>query len=164
MRRRPSRSTPLYSSAASDVYKRQLRDTTSEILAGSDENSLLAGIAEHAREPAGAEWATILTSSAIPGQLVVAAAVGAQATQVRGQLVPASSSISSGVMESGTPLVTADASADRGAYRPIIRLGRVGPAIFVPLRTKGRATGALMVANLKGGRQFDPETIQSVSY
>lgn len=139
-----------------------LRDTTSEILAGSDEDSLLAGIAEHARELAGADSATILTSSAIPGQLVVAAAVGAQATQVRGQSVPASSSISRGVMESGTPLVTADASADRGAYQPIIRLGRVGPAIFVPLRTKGRATGALMVANLKGGRQFDPETIQLV--
>ena len=51
----------------------------------------------------------------------------------------------------GATLVTDDASADRGAYQPIIRLGRVGPAIFVPLRVRGQATGTLMVANLKGG-------------
>jgi len=139
-----------------------LQDITSEILAGSDADSLLAGIAEHARELAGADSATILTTSSKPGQLVVAAAVGAHASQVRGQSVPALSSISGAVMESGRPLFTPDASADRGAYKPIIRLGRVGPAIFVPLRTQGRATGTLMVANLKGRRQFDPETIRLV--
>jgi signal transduction histidine kinase len=139
-----------------------LQDITSEILAGSDADSLLAGIAEHARELAGADSATILTRSSKPGQLVVAAAVGAQASQVRGQSVPALSSISGAVMESGRPLFTPDASAERGAYQPIIRLGRVGPAVFVPLRTQGRATGTLMVANLKGRRQFDPETIRLV--
>ena len=139
-----------------------LRDITTEILAGSDADSLLAGIAEHARELAGADSAAILTSSSTPGQLVVAAAAGAQATQVRGQSVPASGSISGAVVESGRPLVTADASADRGAYQPIIRLGRVGPAIFVPLRTQGRATGTLVVANVKGGHQFDRETIRLV--
>jgi signal transduction histidine kinase len=32
----------------------------------------------------------------------------------------------------------------------------------VPLRTQGRATGTLMVANLKGRRQFAPETIRLV--
>ena len=139
-----------------------LRDITSAILSGSDADELLAGIAEHARDLAGADSATILTVTSTTGQLVVAAAVGAQAAQVRGQSVPASGSISGTVMESGRPLVTVDASADKGAYQPIIRLGRVGPAIFVPLRTRGRATGTLMVANLKGGRRFDPETVRLV--
>lgn len=139
-----------------------LRDITSEILAGSDADALLAGIVEHARELAGADSASILTSTSTPGQLVVAAAVGAQAAQVRGQVVPALSSISGAVMESGKPLVTQDASADSGAYQPIVRLGRVGPAVFVPLRIRGRATGTLMVANVKGGRRFDPETVRLV--
>jgi signal transduction histidine kinase len=139
-----------------------LQAITSDILAGSDEDSLLTGIAERARDLAGAEAATIMTPSSSPDQLVVAVAAGAHADQVRGQPVPASSSISGGVMKSGRPLVTPDASADRGAYQPIIRLGRVGPAIFVPLRVRGRATGTLMVANLKGGRPFDPETIRLV--
>jgi signal transduction histidine kinase len=66
------------------------------------------------------------------------------------------------VMESGKPLHTDDASTHSRAYQPIIRLGHVGPAIFVPLRVRGRATGTLMVANLKGGRLFDQETIRLV--
>jgi signal transduction histidine kinase len=139
-----------------------LRDITSEILAGSDPDSLLAGIAEHARDLAGADLATIATASSTPGQLVVAAAVGAHAAQVRGQSMPASKSISGEVMESGRPLVTDDASAHRAAYQPIVRLGRVGPAIFVPLRVSGRATGTLAVANMKGGRRFDQKTVQLV--
>jgi signal transduction histidine kinase len=139
-----------------------LRDITSEILAGSDADALLAGIVEHARDLAGADSASILTSTSTPGLLVVAAAVGSHADDVRGQSVPASGSISGAVMESGRPLVTVDATADSGAYQPVIRLGRVGPAVFVPLRIRGRATGTLMVANLKGGRRFDPETVRLV--
>ena len=139
-----------------------LRAITSDILAGSDADSLLAAIAEHARDLAGADSASILTTSSTPGQLVVAAAVGAHAGQVRGQTVPAARSISGEVMESGRPLVTEAAATHRHAYQPIIRLGRVGPAIFVPLRVRGRATGTLMVANLKGGRQFSEETIRLV--
>jgi signal transduction histidine kinase len=38
----------------------------------------------------------------------------------------------------------------------------VGPAIFMPLRVRGRATGTLMVANLKGGRVFDRATVRLV--
>src|SRR4029077_19448977 len=44
----------------------------------------------------------------------------------------------------------------------ILRLGRVGPAIFVPLRIRGRATGTLMVANLIGGRLSNEETARLV--
>jgi signal transduction histidine kinase len=139
-----------------------LRDITGEILAGSDADSLMAAIAEHARDLAGADSATILTTAASPGQLVVAAAVGAQADQVRGHEVPAAKSISGDVMESGRPLVTEAAAAHRRGYQPILRLGRVGPAIFVPLRIRGRATGTLMVANLIGGRPFNQETVRLV--
>jgi signal transduction histidine kinase len=139
-----------------------LRDITSDILAGSEAESLLAAIAEHARDLAGADSASILTTSSTPGELVVAAAVGAHAGQVLGQTVPAAKSISGDVMESGRPLVTEAAAAHAGAYQPIIRLGRVGPAIFVPLRVRGRATGTLMVANLTGGRLFDKGTVRLV--
>jgi signal transduction histidine kinase len=139
-----------------------LRDITANILAGSDANSLLAAIAEHARDLAGADSASILTTGASPGQLVVAAAVGAQAEQVLGQSVPAGKSISGEVMESGRPLVTEAAAAHRDGYQPILRLGRVGPAIFVPLRVSGSATGTLMVANLTGGRLFNQETVRLV--
>jgi signal transduction histidine kinase len=139
-----------------------LNDITTKILAGSDADSLLAAIAEHAREVADADSATILTASPATSQLLVAAAAGAHAERVRGQSVPAAKSISGEVMESGRPLVTDDALAHRHAYQPILRLGHVGPAIFVPLRVSGRATGTLMVANLTGGRPFNQETVRLV--
>ncbi len=139
-----------------------LREITSEILVGSDAESQLSGIAEHARDLAGADSATILTTSSTPGQLVVAAAVGANAAQVRGQSVPSANSLSGEVMRSGQPLLTDDAAGHSGSYQPVLRLGRVGPAIFVPLRVRGRATGTLMVANRKGGRRFDQRTVRLV--
>jgi len=139
-----------------------LRDITAGILAGSDEDELLTGIAEHARDLAGADSATIVTTSSADGQLVVAAAAGAYAAQVRGQPVPSAKSISGEVMASGQPLVTDDASSHRDAYLPVMRLGRVGPAIFVPLRVRGQATGTLMVANVQAGRRFSQENLRLV--
>ena len=139
-----------------------LREITSEILVGSDAESQLSGIAEHARDLAGADSATILTTSATPGQLVVGAAVGANAAQVWGQSLPSANSLSGEVMRSGQPLLTNDAAGDSGSYQPVLRRGRVGPAIFVPLRVRGRATGTLMVANRKGGRRFDQRTVRLV--
>jgi len=79
-----------------------LREITSEILAGSDADSLLARIAEHARGLAGADAASILTTTSSPARLEVAAAVGAHAAEVRGQSVPAKKSISGEVIETGT--------------------------------------------------------------
>jgi signal transduction histidine kinase len=137
-----------------------LREITGAILEGAEGNSLLISIAEHARVLAGADAASILTTTSSAGQLEVVAAVGARAKHVQGQSVPAAKSISGEVIETGKVLHTDDASTHGQAYKPLIRLGHVGPAIFVPLRVRGRATGTLMVANLKGGRRFDEGTIR----
>jgi signal transduction histidine kinase len=139
-----------------------LRQISGQILEGVDPGSLLTSIAEHARELAVADAASILTTTASPGSLAVVAAVGAHAPQVRNQSVPAKKSISGKVIETGKLLHTDDAGTHARAYQPVIRLGHVGPAIFVPLRVRGRATGTLMVANLKGGRVFDEATIRMV--
>jgi signal transduction histidine kinase len=137
-----------------------LREISADILDGGDAKSQMTSIAEHARDLASADAATIVTTTSTPGQLEVAAAVGAYALEVQGQPVPAAKSISGEVIATGKVLHTDDASTHGHAYQPIIRLGHVGPAIFVPLRVRGRATGTLMVANLKGGRRFDEGTIR----
>jgi signal transduction histidine kinase len=139
-----------------------LRDITNDILSGMATESILGDIAERARALAGAESATIVTEGSTPGQLVVAAAVGARASELQGQPLPAEGSISGEVMRTAKPVVVEDASSDPRAHQPIIRLGRHGPALFVPLRMRGRASGTLMVANLKGGRRFDAQTLRSV--
>jgi two-component system, NarL family, sensor histidine kinase DevS len=139
-----------------------LRRITADILEGAEADSLLMSIAEHARELADADAASILTTTSNSGQLEVAAAVGAHALELRGQSVPSARSISGDVIESGKPIHTDDAGAHSRGYQPILRMGDVGPAIFVPLRVRGRATGTLMVANLKGKRRFDAGTIRLV--
>ncbi len=132
-----------------------LREISTHVLAGADQGSLLKSIVEHARELAAADAATIVSVSAVPGELVVSAAVGARSSELRGQTMPAEASISGGVMKSGRSLALDDVSADPRAYQPVVRLGRHGPALFVPLRVPGGATGTLMVVRLKGGQPFD---------
>ena len=143
-------------------WLRAQHEITTSILEGADASAILNSVAEHARDLAGADAATILTTSSTQGQLVVAAAVGAHAGQVIGQAVPAAKSISGSVMATGQALHTDDASAHSGSYQPIIRAGHVGPAIFVPLRVGGRSIGTLMVANITGGSRFDEGTIRLV--
>jgi signal transduction histidine kinase len=139
-----------------------LHDITNAILAGTGAEALLERIAEHARELARADLASITTTTGNPDRLVIAAAAGARAAVLQGLEMPASGSISGEVMASGRPLVVADTAAEERAYQPKVRAGRIGPAIFVPLRVRGAATGTLTVANHKGGRTFDPRIIRLV--
>ncbi|HET7465347.1 MAG TPA: GAF domain-containing sensor histidine kinase [Candidatus Dormibacteraeota bacterium] len=136
-----------------------LRRITSEILAGADADSLLGRIAENARELAGADMATIVSTTANPKQLVVAAASGGPAARIAGESVPADRSISGEVMRTGKPLVFANVGAERRAFPPLVRAANLGPAIFVPLRVRGGVTGTLMVGNLKGGRSFSERSV-----
>ncbi len=140
-----------------------LRDITERVLAGGTEAELLESIAEHARDLADADVATVVTGSGVAGELVVTAAAGAYASELLGQTVPAEGSISGAVMSSGVGMIFDDVSQDPRAYQPIIRLGRHGPAFFVPLRVPGGVAGTLMVGNLKGGKRFPEETRRLVA-
>jgi signal transduction histidine kinase len=139
-----------------------LRTITGEILAGADTDVVLRRIARDARDLAGAQIATIVSEASVPGELVVSVAVGDGVAALEGQAVPPGRSISGGVMTSGTPLVFEDASLEKNAFPGIIRTARVGPAIFVPLRVRGAATGTLMVANRKGDAPFPEPTVRLV--
>ena len=139
-----------------------LRSVTNDILAGVGEGSLLEDVAEHARNLAGADAATIVTVTSTSDELVVAAAAGAHAAELRGHEMPASSSISGEVIRTGKTLVLDDVSSDPRANQPAVRLGRHGPAMFVPLRVRGGASGTLMVANLRGRPHFDARTVRLV--
>jgi two-component system, NarL family, sensor histidine kinase DevS len=140
-----------------------LRDITDKMLSGAPEATLLDSIAEHAMELASADAATIVTASDAPGQLVVAAAVGARVGQMRGRTLPAEGSISGAVMKTGEAIDFEDVSLDSRGYQPIVRAGPYGPAYFGPLRDQGGVSGTLMVANLRGGPRFEQGRIRLVS-
>jgi signal transduction histidine kinase len=135
-----------------------LRDITTQVLAGTREGSLLESIAEHARDLAGADSATILIRSGAAGELEVVAASGARSGELRGQRVPEEGSISGAVMRTGESRMFDDVSTETDAYQPIITLARRGPAFYVPLRVPGGTAGTLVVANLKGGQRFIERT------
>jgi signal transduction histidine kinase len=140
-----------------------VRDITNKMLSGAPESTLLDSIAEHARELAGADAATIITATQTPGQLVVASAVGARVGQMRGHTLPVEGSISGAVMNSGEAIDFEDVSLDSRGYQPIVRAGPYGPAFFGPLRDQNGVSGTLMVANLKGRARFDQGRIQLVA-
>jgi len=139
-----------------------LRSITDEILTGAGSDSVLKRIADDARELANAEIATIVSATGVPDELVVSVVSGDSASTLEGHPVPARGSLSGDVMRSGRTAVYIDAGAESLAHAPIIKAGRVGPAIFVPLRLRGEATGTLMVANRKGGPRFAERTVRLV--
>ena len=137
-----------------------LRDITNEVLSGTGESSILASIAEHARRLADADASSIVTTTVLPGELVVSAAAGLHANEIRGHPVPTGASLSGAVMTSREVLIVEDVGADARAYQPIV--GHYGPAVFVPLRAPGGVIGTLMVAKVKGGKAFNRQTAQVV--
>ena len=130
-----------------------IRAITTAILAGTELDAALSLVARHARELVGADLSTIATP-ADQGTLVLQAADGLRAGQLRGISFPTEGSVSGEVIRTGKVVVLADAAADDRAWQPIIRAGGIGPALFVPLVARGRPFGSLMVANASGGAYF----------
>jgi len=138
-----------------------LRSITADILAGAGGDSVLRHVAGDARELAKADISTVLSASDAGG-LVVSVATGEGTHDLEGMSVPVGRSISGDVLASGKAVVFEDAYSQRHAYAPIIKKVRVGPAIFVPLRVRGKVTGTLMVANRRGGARFGQGTLRLV--
>ena len=138
-----------------------VREVATAILAGSDREAVLELIARRARELVDAALCTVATP--VDHQtLRVHVADGDEADALRGVAFPIDESVSGAVIQSNAPVVLDDASADPRIYQPIIQIGAVGPAMFVPLAIQDRTFGTLMVANHLGGRTFDDEDLEVV--
>ncbi len=139
-----------------------LREITTAILAGAELQVVLETIGRRAREVAGADIATVVTGRDGGGPLVVQVADGAHADELRGLDVPLEGSVSAEVMRTRKSLVLADASKESRSFQPMVSVGKMGPAIFVPLVVRGLGFGTLAVANLEAGRPFDEEQVHLV--
>ena len=139
-----------------------LREITNAILAGADADEALELIADRARELVGAELASIAVPTDDSRALVLQAVSGAHADQLRGQTFPQSGSISGEVIAAGRPSFIGDLSDDDRAFQPVVRIGEMGPAIFVPLSVAGKPFGTLGVANLHRGQPFTENDLRVV--
>lgn len=93
------------------------------------------------------------------GDLRVAFADGARAEAIVGMAVPVDDSISGRVITTGRPVAAQDPRGDSG-FAPLIDAGNVGPSVFVPLASHGRAFGTLAAAHDPGGRVFDDQAVE----
>src|SRR6202165_2257046 len=141
-----------------------VREISSSILAGAEDDRVLQIVVRRARELVDAATATIVTPASGDGTktLAIGVADGAHAEELAGLPVPIEGSVSGDVIRSGQPAVLADASSDGRTYQPMIALGNMGPMVLVPLVLRGRPFGALTVANPVGGAGFDEEAVRLV--
>jgi signal transduction histidine kinase len=148
--------------AAQDRARRleAVRAITTAILAGTDTGELLSLVVGHARELVGADLAT-LALPAGTDRLVIEAADGLLAEELRGTTFPASGSVTGDVLRTGKAVALADASTDDRMAQPIVRAA-VGPALFIPLAVRGHTLGSLTVANASGGPPLRETAVQLV--
>ncbi len=124
------------------------------ILEAKNTDDVLQLIAERARTLVGSAIASVATPEPAGEMLVQRAAAGDRAEMLIGRAFPAASSISGAVMRTRRRLLLDDISSDPRVSQPVVGLGGLGPALFVPLAVGHRVFGTLAVVNETGGRRF----------
>jgi two-component system, NarL family, sensor histidine kinase DevS len=151
----------LYEEAAQrERWLEASREIANAILSREELPNVLELIAEHARLLAGADLASVHIPVPGTNQLVVEAASGAHADELRSVRFPIEGSISGEVVRRGHAIVVDNATTDPRAFQPVVRLGDMGPGIFVPLSSEGKAFGTLAAARLVGGRRFSDDAVR----
>ena len=139
-----------------------VREISTMIMSGAEANEALELIATRAMELVDADLATVAIPGSETGELTIAAAAGAHASDLLGTTFARDHSLSGDAVASGRAILVNDASAADAVHQPIVRLRDVGPAMFVPLAGARGALGTLSVGNRRGGRGFDEDEVQLI--
>jgi signal transduction histidine kinase len=134
-----------------------VRDITNGVLSGTGSDEALVLVASRARDLVAADLATVVIPDG--NELVIQVADGDHAEALTGRSFPAEGSISGAVVLSGRSEVFEDVSMDARPDQPVVELGNMGPAAFVPLAGHRGAFGTLAAANRPGGRPFSKESV-----
>ncbi|MFI2206495.1 GAF domain-containing protein [Streptomyces sp. NPDC020192] len=150
-----------------DAHRRQRwlaasNELTRSLLSGAEPAAVLDSFTTTVREIAGADLVTLAVPVGDKGELVIEAASGAPAEDVRGLLLPAST-LAAKVYTSGETITSEAVSADPRAEGGSASVVELGPAFFVPLGTREHVRGVLQVANLPGGPVFTDAVIDMVT-
>jgi signal transduction histidine kinase len=137
-----------------------VRAITTAILAGTDSAEILALVVGQARQLVDADLAT-LALPAGDDTLVIEAADGLCADELRGVTFPTEGSVTGEVVRTGKAVALADAGSDDRTVQPIVAAG-FGPALLVPLAVRGHTLGSLTVANARSGRPLREADVQLV--
>ncbi|HEX6312397.1 MAG TPA: GAF domain-containing protein [Acidimicrobiia bacterium] len=137
-------------------FQEAATEVVSTVLGGLASDDVLDLVARHTRDMAGADVVTIV----VPiddSTLLVRAADGPLADQLRGEAFARDGSISGDVLTSGATEVIDNLSKDERREQPLVTLGDVGPALAVPLGSSDRTAGTIVVGRRVGDEEFTPE-------
>ncbi|MFF0224014.1 GAF domain-containing protein [Streptomyces sp. NPDC004629] len=137
-------------------------ELTRSLLSGAEPAAVLASFTGTVREMACADLVTLAVPVGDRGELVIEAASGAGAEEVRGLVLPATA-LGAKVYTSGETITSDAVSADPRAEGGSASVVELGPAFFVPLGTREHVRGVLQVAHLPGGALFTDAVIDMVT-
>ncbi len=123
---------------------------------------LLRHIIVAAQELTETEAGSILLVDRRSGQLHFEAATGSRGYRMHSIIVPMEGSVAGWVVQTGKPLVVADASSDPRFYRKADEQSTftTRSILAVPLIARGNVIGVLEAINKKGGGEFTEEDIE----
>ncbi|MER6126395.1 GAF domain-containing protein [Streptomyces sp. NPDC001795] len=150
-----------------DAHRRQRwlaasNELTRSLLSGADPAAVLESFTATVREMACADLVTLAVPVGDNGELVIEAAAGARAEEVRGLLLPASA-LAAKVYTSGETITCEAVSADPRAEGGSASVVELGPAFFIPLGTREHVRGVLQVANVPSGSRFTDAVVDMVT-
>jgi signal transduction histidine kinase len=122
---------------------------------GDDPEAVAGLVARQARALLHADLASVAVPSRDGAHLTVRTADGTGADELVGDSFPMEGSVSGEAITSGRVVALEDAAADDRVAQPVVRSGRYGPALFVPLAARGEPFGTLLLARRRGGPPFD---------
>jgi signal transduction histidine kinase len=139
-----------------------LHEIATALLAGTDTHAILEVVAARARELAGGDLASIALPHGHGEQMMIEVAVGTHADEVCGLVYERAGSYAAQVLSSDKPVAVDDLSRDERRAQPQVRLGTLGPGVFVPLGRAEGALGLLSVCRKVGTPSFSSRDVDAL--
>ena len=95
---------------------------------------------------------------------MIEVAIGVQADALLDQTYAGADTITARVLDTAKAVVIADLSRDDRVGQPQVRLGTIGPAVFVPLGARGSVSWSLSVSRAIGGDPFTTRDVETLEH
>jgi signal transduction histidine kinase len=146
-----------------DALRRQrwlvaTRDVTSELLRDGDSAQVLELLTARLRELCDAAVSTLVLMDG--ADLVLVAADGLRADELRGRRFAPQGTVTREVLASGEAVTVDDVAMDERDGQPMVEIGTFGPAMFLPLVARARRIGTLAVGREKGQECFSEKDLR----
>ncbi|WP_405586185.1 GAF domain-containing protein [Streptomyces sp. NBC_01190] len=125
-----------------------------DLLSGADEMAVLQGIVRHASRILGADLGVIALPVGDSTDLRVVIAVGVDAAEHSGLVLPLEGSFMGAALAAGAPIITSQVRSDPRVTVGPPRWKGLGPVAAVPMVAEGRARGVLLLGRAEHALPF----------